>query len=382
VRLLLTCATPEYTGPAELLLKDAVALRDAGHDVALGFDTRRPGSLRARVEALGLPVVEELDLCRIVGPARFVRDVARLRALLAAGRFDTVHARFSHDHQVALLAAAGLRGRLRVLRSCELTHNARPGLARRAAFRRTDRIAVPSGEQRRALVEHHGIPADRIDLLPGRVDPVRFSPGPSSLRAELGLPVDAPVVGIVSRIKPDRRHRDLVAAFARALRDVPDAWLLVVGRGEGQPDVRAAVEAAGVAGRTRFAGYRTGDALVDAYRAFDVKAWLAPGNDGTCRAVLEAMACGCAVLGGRFGAVEEAVVDGVTGRLCDPGDPAGTARALVDLLASRDRARALGEAGRCRVLERYTAARRADAVRAFYERAWALPPVAGRKDER
>lgn len=380
MRLLLTCATPEFTGPAELMLEDAVAIRAAGHEVAVGFDTRRPGSLRGRVEALGLPIVEELDLCRIASPARFARDVARLRRLLGAGRFDTVHARFTHDHQVALLAAAGLRGRLRILRSCELTHNARPGLFRRAVFRRTDRLAVPSGEQRHALLAHHRVPEDRIELLPGRVDAARFCPGPSSLRAELGVPEDAPVVGIVSRIKPDRRHPDLVAAFARALREVPDAWLLIVGRGEGEAEVRAAVAAAGIAARVRFAGYRTGDALVDAYRAFDVKAWLAPGNDGTCRAVLEAMATGCAVLGGRFGAVAEAVVDSATGRLCDPGDPEATGAALAGLLASRERTRALGEAGRRRVLERYTPLRRAAAVAAFYERAWHLPPAVGGKD--
>lgn len=375
MRLLLTCATPEFTGPAELMLEDAVTLRAAGHEVAVGFDTRRPGSLRRRVEELDLPVVEDLDLCRIASPARFARDVVRLRALLARGRFDTVHTRFTHDHHVALLAAAGLRSRVRLLRSCELTHNARAGLSRRAAFRRTDRLAVPSGEQGRALRENHGIAPERIDLLPGRVDAVRFSPGPSSLRAELGIPAEAPVVGIVSRIKPDRRHRDLVAAFARALEDVPAAWLVIVGRGEGEPEIRRVVEEAGVAGHTRFAGYRTGPALPDAYRAFDVKAWLAPGNDGTCRAVLEAMATGCAVLGARFGAVAEAVVDGVTGRLCDPGDPEETGRALAGLLASRERARELGEAGRRRILEHYTPARRAAAVRAFYERAWALPPA-------
>ena len=49
MRLLLTCATPEYTGPAELMLEDAVTLREAGHDVSVAFDTRREGSLRERV---------------------------------------------------------------------------------------------------------------------------------------------------------------------------------------------------------------------------------------------------------------------------------------------------------------------------------------------
>jgi len=376
VRLLLTCATPEYTGPAELMLEDALALRAAGHEVTIAFDTRRQGSLRSRVEAAGLPIEEGLDLCRRPDPARIAADVRRLRAGLVAGRWDTVHTRFSHDHHVALLALAGLdRERFRLLRSCELLHNAAAGIARSLAYAGTDRFAVPSAAHGAALERNHLIDPARIAPLPGRVDAARFSPGVSTLRAELGIPAEAPVAGIVSRIKPDRRHADLLAAFARALRAVPAARLVIVGRGEGEPEVRALAERMGLARCVHFAGYRTGDALVDAYRAFDVKAWLAPGNDGTCRAVLEAMGCGCAVLGGAFGAVAEAVVDGETGRLCDPDDVEATGGALAWLLADRSRARALGEAGRRRVLSRYTPARRGAALHALYEEAWAMGPA-------
>ena len=371
MRLLLSCATPEFTGPAELMLEDAVCLRAAGHDVTVAFDTRRAGSLRGRVEALQLPIEDSLDLCRIADPAASVRDVVRLRRLLRAGRYDTLHARFSHDHHVALAALAGLdRSAFRLLRSCELLHNAARGGARGFVYGATDRFAVPSDEHAAALVLHHAVDPGRIDRLPGRVDADRFAPGPSGLRAELGIPAAAPVVGIVSRIKADRLHDRLLAAFARAVREVPDAWLVVVGRGEGEPSVRELAGTLGLGRRVRFAGYRTGDALADAYRALDVKAWLAPGNDGTCRAVLEAMASGCAVLGGRFGAVAEAVADGATGRLCDPADPVETGAALAWLLADRARARALGEAGRRRVLERYTPAGRAAALHALYARAW------------
>jgi len=374
VKILSLCATPEYTGPAELMLEDAVSLRAAGHEVTVGFDGRREGTMRSFVEAAGLPIQEGLDLCRIGRPLPIARDVLALRRWLREGRYDTVHVRFSHDHHVALLAMAGLERRsLRLVRSCELLENVAPGWHRTVPFAGTDRFVVPSGDHAEGLIRNHGVSSDRIDVVRGRVDAARYAPGPSGLRAELGITEEAPVVGIVSRMKPDRRHPDLVAAFARALASVPSAWLVVVGRGEGEPLVRAAAERAGVGHRVRFAGYRTGDELADAYRGFDVKAWLASGNDGTCRAVLEAMASGCAVLGGRFGAVAESVVDGVTGRLCDPGDHEATGAALAWLLADRARAASLGEAGRHRVLAHYTPERRAADVLAVYERAWTDP---------
>lgn len=375
MKLLSLCATPDFTGPAELMLEDARTLLQAGHEVSLGFDTRRAGSLLERVEGAGLRYEPSLDLCRIGRPLPILRDVLRLRAMLRAGRYDTIHTRFSHDHHVALLALSGLdRQRFRLIRSCELLPNTAKGWNRALPFAGTDRFVVPSAEHAVALQHNHGLQEERIDILRGRVDADRFHPGPSPLREELGIPEAAPVVGIVSRIKPDRRHVDLLRAFERALQQVPSAWLVVIGRGEGLEELRTDVVEAGLEGRVRFAGYRQGEALADAYRALDVKAWLATGNDGTCRAVLEAMASGCALLGGRFGAVAEAVIDWETGRLCDPDDPETTAAALGWLLQNRARARSLGEAGRRRVVDGYAPERRAAALAEVYERAWGLPP--------
>jgi glycosyltransferase involved in cell wall biosynthesis len=123
-----------------------------------------------------------------------------------------------------------------------------------------------------------------------------------------------------------------------------------------------------------FAGYRTGAELAAAYRTLDCKVLLAEGNDGTCRALLEAMACGRAGVAYRFGAPAETVVDGRTGLLVADGDVPALAEALLHLLRDPARARALGAAARALAVERYGEEERALEVESFLERVRALPP--------
>jgi glycosyltransferase involved in cell wall biosynthesis len=104
-----------------------------------------------------------------------------------------------------------------------------------------------------------------------------------------------------------------------------------------------------------------------------VKVLLAEGNDGTCRALLEAMACGRAAIAYRFGAPAETVVHGETGLLVEEGDVAALERALAELLSSPAHARALGAAGRARAAGLYTRSAQGDVVEGFLERLLAGP---------
>jgi glycosyltransferase involved in cell wall biosynthesis len=175
-------------------------------------------------------------------------------------------------------------------------------------------------------------------------------------------------------MKPERGHRELLAAFARALREAPDAWLVLVGRGEDEEPLRAAVRELAISDRALFAGYLRGPGLIEAYRALDVAVWLREGNDGACRGVLEAMACGVPVVAGNQGAPAELVRDGIDGRIVDALDPAAIGRALVELLRDPDRARALGRSARERA-ESFTPQRAAAETLAFWRRLRDLPPA-------
>jgi phosphatidylinositol alpha-1,6-mannosyltransferase len=195
----------------------------------------------------------------------------------------------------------------------------------------------------------------------GAVDVERFGRGDGrAVRDELKLG-DAPVVGCVARLAPGRGHEILIAAFAHVLASVPDARLLLVGKGETRSALEATVAERDLQHRVIFTGYRDRD-LPDVLAALDCFALMEAGSDETCRAALEAMAAGRPVVARPVGALPETVLPGETGVLVDDGAEGtgtaeGVARALVSLLTDRPRARTMGEAGRRRVEESFSPAR-------------------------
>jgi glycosyltransferase involved in cell wall biosynthesis len=377
LRVLEMLASPVWTGPAEPMASVARFLAGQGHAVDVAVDTRREGDLRGRLAGMGLSPRGDLALSTRSGPVTLWADARRLRRI--AGDYDVLHANFSHDHTLALLATARRRpARVagpRVVRTVHSSRSLEPRLLQRWATRRTDGLIAVCEGHAQILVERFGVEPRRVLAVRGAVDSQRFAPEGPDLRAELGIPAGVPVVGIVSRVKSDRRHRELVDAFEVVAAALPQARLVVVGRGEGLEELRVRIVHRGLGDRVILAGYRMDGALADAYRTLDVKVLLAEGNDGSCRALLESMACGRPAVAYRFGAPAEAIVDGTTGLLVEPGEVGALAQALLELLRAPARARAMGLAGRERVAALYTERARGAAIERFLAEIRSLPPA-------
>jgi glycosyltransferase involved in cell wall biosynthesis len=144
----------------------------------------------------------------------------------------------------------------------------------------------------------------------------------------------------------------------------------VIGRGTRREELaEAPARRLGIADRVLFAGYRSAD-YADVLRAIYFFTFLVPGSDGTCRALLEAAACGIPAVTTRRGALPEIVADGETGLLADE-DPEAMATAWGALLGDGDRRRTLGGAARKRAESHFTRARLASEVVALYREALA-----------
>ncbi len=169
-----------------------------------------------------------------------------------------------------------------------------------------------------------------------------------SVRAELGVPRDALVVGTVGNLRPIKGHRYLLQAALAVTRELPSARFLLIGAEE--PDtghtLREYCHDAGLEQHVIFLGRRRDvPRLLPAMDIFCLPSL----SEGMSRSLLEAMAAGLPVAATAVGGNREVVLDGETGYLVPPEDPQALARALLSLARDSERRREMGEAARLRV---------------------------------
>jgi glycosyltransferase involved in cell wall biosynthesis len=244
------------------------------------------------------------------------------------------------------------------------------------AYRLFERIMLPvttamvavSAEERSHGLAVLGPRAARIRVISNGVDVGRFRPdGP------LGERTADPLIVSVGRLC-HARGPDLAVA-ALALMRTPAARLRLVGAGEDRAALEMQVRALGLTGRVELTGFRQ-DPAPD-FRAADVV--MVPSRyDGMALVLLEAMACGAAVVATRVAGSSALAGAGV---LVAPEDPGALAGAVDALLADPDRRRQLGLAARQRAVERYSLERSLDAILALWRDLGARPAFAGRTSQ-
>jgi glycosyltransferase involved in cell wall biosynthesis len=284
-----------------------------------------------------------------------------LREQWTAAPPDVVHAHFWMSGLAAVEAAAGLSTPVlqtfHALGSVKRRHQgaADPSPASRIDLERglcraVDHVVATCSDEVFEL-RRLGLPRDRATIVPCGVDTSVFTPrGPVAQRSARSRLL------VLGRLVERKGQDDAV----RALRAVPDAELVVVGGPppgaiDADPEVcrlRALAVEEGVADRLVFAG---------AVPQADVPAWVrsadvvlaVPWYEPFGITPLEAMACGRPVVATAVGGLVDTVVDGVTGDLVPPRDPARLGAVLAALLADDGRRAAYGAAGVRRARARY-----------------------------
>ena len=195
--------------------------------------------------------------------------------------------------------------------------------------------------------------------MPGFVDTGRFTPerDGSALRAAVDASERDIIFGVIARFQPYRRHDLVIRAWPKVLERHPEAKLALIGRGEYQAEMTRLVDDLGLSNGVHFAGYFQGDDFPNAVAGLDGLIYLRPGSDGSCRAVLQAMATGVVPVLAPVGVLPDLVSDGESGLLLASDDSEVIAEAVCRLCADRDRLEKRKRAARERTLNEYATGR-------------------------
>jgi len=208
----------------------------------------------------------------------------------------------------------------------------------------TDGFIACARSHSKFLVKGEKCPPDKVFTIWNGVDVNRFRPrDKGTMRARLGISPAAPVAGIVAALRPEKQHVMLIEAMARVVARLPEAMLVVVGDGVERGAIEARVDELGLGANVRMLGTRHD--VPEILAALDLKV-LSSKMEANPASTLEASACGLPVVAPNVGSLAETVVDGTTGILCRPNDPAALADAVAGLLCDPQKARSMGEAGR------------------------------------
>jgi glycosyltransferase involved in cell wall biosynthesis len=362
---------------AKLLLPQLIAFREAGCDVV---GVSAPGPYIEELEAAG---IRHVPLSRSTRAADVRADLAAAAEFLAICRRlrpDVVH---THNPK------PGIYGRIAArLAGVPVVVNTVHGLyaqpddpsAKRAIVYGLERVAATCSDaellqnpEDLPVLRRLRVPERKLHLLGNGVDLSRFDPGKHTAtrartRPELGVRSDDVVVGLVGRLVAEKGYREVFDAAHQLRTTHPHARFVVIGPPDlDKPDAitqdeldRAATDAG-----VEFLGMR--DDVERLYPAMDLYV-LASHREGFPRSAMEAAAMGLPIVATDIRGCRQVVDHNVTGLLVPARDPASLAAAIGHLVASADRRRAMGEAGRRKAVAEFDDRRQVRTTLAVYER--------------
>lgn len=197
------------------------------------------------------------------------------------------------------------------------------------ALRRLDLVVAVSQAVERDLASR-GVAGRRVSVIHNGI----ACPGdwgatdPTSLRAEIGLPKSAFVIGAVGRLVAVKGYEYLIDAMRDVVRMIPDSHLVIAGEGPLLDQLRGRVERHGLAQRISFAGYQS---EIRRFLAM-LDVFVMPSlSEGLPMALLEALCCGKAAIGTSVGGIPEVISDRENGILIPPSDAKCIAKGIAEI---------------------------------------------------
>ena len=346
MKILHTEASRGWGGQEIRILTEAAGMIARGHTVEVAC----PAGARIFAEAprYGVPA-QALPIGR-----KNLSGLIAMRRFLRTHSYDVVNSHSSTDTWLAALACLGWPAPP-LVRTRHISAAVPDNRATRWLYSRATTHVVTTGEAlREQLIRDNSLPPSQVTSVPTGIDPDRFPPTDATKRRarrmELGLPPEAPIVGIVATLRSWKGHRYLIEALAAL--PSPDTRLVIVGDGPQRSALEAQADALGLRSRIVFAG--NCDDVSPWLQSLDVFALPSYANEGVPQALLQAMFTALSAVTTDAGAIPEIAIDGKTALVVPRENAAALAAALGRLLADSALAERLGRAAREHVSARHS----------------------------
>lgn len=352
--------TAEVGGGAEHILHLVPGL--ARHGFASSVAVGRDGPMADRLRQIGVSVA-------VMGPLGITRTLS------LAGRFRKMQPALIHLHGsrsgvIGSLAARATRVRPIIYTAHAFAFRRRLPATLRWMAARAEALTCRLADQVICLNQADlseaakwGIPTRHFTVIPNGV-PIPRRGGTDRRKELFGFDSNAPVVGMIARLVPQKDPLTFVQMAQHVAKVVPAARFLLVGDGPLRRQVEAAVETMALRDRVITTGFRND--VPELLRAMDVVV-LTSLWEGLPFVLLEAMAAEKPVVATRVGGPLEVVVDGETGSLVPAQDPVRLAAAVTHLLQNPSQRHRMGEKGRERVEREFSVDRMINATVQTYQ---------------
>jgi len=362
-------------GAQENTILTAALLDPADWTVTIlsGPQTGSEGSLIETARAQGLTLEIEPTLVREINPIKDLLAVIRMMRMMRQGRYTIVH---THSSKAGILGrwAAKWAGVPVIVHTVHgWAHHERQHPLVRAIYIYLEKLTLPITDKlivvsplniEKGLADGIGTPADYVTIRSG-IELDRFG-HPQVPRAETraawGIPAEAPLIGTVTRLSPQKAPLDFVRAAARVAKRHPQCWFMMVGDGPLRAEVEALAAELGIADRLVLTGLRRD--VPELLAAFDLFT-LSSLWEGLPRVLPQAMATGLPIVATACDGSAEAISDGNNGYLVPPGNPDLLADRLSRLLDDPALAARMGQDGLARVAE-FSDRRMVEEIAALY----------------
>ena len=352
--ILHTESSTGWGGQENRTLQECIGLKKRGARVII---LCQPDSrLNKRASAEGI----EVRTCRM----KKSYDILAIKYIMNLIRSENIDIISTHSGRDSLLA--GIAGRLSRKRPIivRTRHLALPITSKFTYSLLAHKVVAVSEYVKQYLIEKN-IVSGKVTAIPTGIDTDKFNPQKvnDSLRQELGLQKDTPLIGTIAILRKKKGHHTILDAMPLVLKEIPDAVFVFAGDGPQRDNILNKIKASGLSGKVFMLGLRKD--IPEILKSIDVFA-LPTLQEALGTSFIEAMAMGKPVIGADVGGVGEVIKNGVNGYLVEPDDPQALAEAIIKMLKDRETARLIGMEGRKIVEKNYTVEKMCERMYALY----------------